>query len=435
MQAPQFNQEEDQEEARLAALQRFDILDTPREEEFEDVTRLVAHLCDAPIATITLVDRERQWFVAEIGLGVRETPRDVSICSHAILQPGIFIVPDTLLDERFVNNPLVTGEPHLRFYAGALLKTREGHALGTLCVLDYQPRELTEAQKDALQVLAGQVMKQIELRWLLREQASILAEQEQARVRLAEAYRREQQITETLQRSLLIDMADHTFPGLEVEPLYEAAWDEADVGGDFYDAFMVSETQVALVIGDVAGKGLAAAARTAEVKYALRAFLQEYPYPARTLARLNDFLCRFHEYQTEANPRFVVIILALVDTQTGEVTCSLAGAEPPFVLRRGGGADIQMGSGLPLGIQSAAEYETLSWRMESGDTLILATDGLTEVRQGNTYLDYAGLVRLACEAQNSGPLRAMGESLLQQVKDFSGLPLQDDACLLLARRV
>lgn len=431
MQAPKPNQEEE----RLAALQRFGILDAPREEEFEDVTRLVARLCDAPIAVITLVDRERQWFVAEVGLGVRETPRDVSICSHAILQPGLFIVPDTLLDERFVNNPLVTGEPHLRFYAGALLKTREGQALGTLCVLDYRPRELTETQKEALQVLAEQVMKQIELRWLLREQANVLAEKEQARAMLASAYTHEKQIAETLQRSLLRNIPNHQFLGLEVEPLYEAAWDEADVGGDFYDAFALSETQVALVIGDVAGKGLAAAARTAEVKYALRAFVQEHPSPARTLARLNDFLCGFHDYGAEDSPRFVVIILALVDTQTGEVTCSLAGAEPPFVLRRGGSADIQPGTGLPLGIEAAAEYETLSWRMEPGDTLILATDGLTEVRRGNAYLDYTGLVRLACGVGNAGPLRAMGEALVQQVKDFSRLPLQDDACLLLARRL
>lgn len=423
-----------QEEERLAALQCYGILDAPREEEFEDITRLIARLCDAPIAVINLIDRERQWFVSEIGLGVRETPLDISICAHAILQPGIFIVPDTLEDKRFADNPLVTGEPYLRFYAGALLKTREGHALGTLCVLDYKPRELTEEQKDALQVLANQVMRQIEIRWLLRDQAQVLVEKEQARAMLDAAYRHEKEITETLQRSLLIDMVDHRFPGLDVEPFYEAAWEEADVGGDFYDAFAVSETQVALVVGDVAGKGLAAAARTAEVKYALRAFLQEYPFPARTLTRLNDFLCRFHDYQAEASPRFVVIILALVDIHTGEVTCSLAGAEPPFVLRRDGSTDILTGTGLPLGIQSGANYETLSCRLVMGDTLILATDGLTEVRQGNSYLDHAGLVRLACEVQNEGPLRAMGKALMEQVKAFSGQPLQDDACVLLARR-
>ena len=298
LQAPKSETEQE----RLAALGRYDILGAPREEEFEEVTRLVAQVCRAPIAVINLIDRERQWFVAEIGLGVRETPLDISICAHAILQPGLFIVPDTLLDERFVNNPLVTGDPHLRFYAGALLKTADGHPLGTLCVLDYAPRELTGEQKNVLQVLASQVMRQLELRRLLRDQARVMAAQAEAQALLDAAYAHEKKIAETLQRSLLIHVGEQSFPGLSVAPLYEAAWSEAGVGGDFYDAFAVGACQVALVVGDVAGKGLEAAARTAEVKYALRAFLLEYPHPARTLMRLNDFLCQFHDFGTEDSP-------------------------------------------------------------------------------------------------------------------------------------
>ena len=108
------------------------------------IVKVAAHVCGAPISVINLIDETRQWFKAEIGLGVRETPLDVSICAHAILQPGLFIVPDTLKDRRFACNPLVTGEPNLRFYAGALLETPEGLPLGTVCVLDYKPRELTE---------------------------------------------------------------------------------------------------------------------------------------------------------------------------------------------------------------------------------------------------------------------------------------------------
>ena len=151
---------------RLAALDTYSILDTPAERAFDDVVQLAAQICGTPVAVVSLVAEDRQFFKAEIGLGVRGTPRDISICGHAILQAGLFVVPDTLLDPRFAQNPLVTGGPKLRFYAGAPLQTPDGLPLGTLCVLDHAPRPegLTPQQAFALQVLAKQVMTQLELR-------------------------------------------------------------------------------------------------------------------------------------------------------------------------------------------------------------------------------------------------------------------------------
>jgi two-component sensor histidine kinase len=177
------------EPSRLAALRSYGILDTPREAEFDDVVRVVSEVCEAPISVINLIDDGRQWFKAEVGLGVRETPIDSSLCAHAILQPGLFIVPDTLLDKRFDDNPLVLGEPHLRFYAGALLESPDGMPLGTVCVLDYKPRVLTETQKSLLKVMANQVMKTLELR-------KVILEEQTARMR-AEALAKE---NETLAR-------------------------------------------------------------------------------------------------------------------------------------------------------------------------------------------------------------------------------------------
>jgi signal transduction histidine kinase/ActR/RegA family two-component response regulator len=150
--------------ARIEALERYEILDTPPEEEFDDITRLIARICDAPIAIINFIDRDRQWFKSEIGLGLRQTSLDVSVCTQAILQSDLFIVPDTLMDPRFADNPLVTGWPHLRFYAGAPLHTSDGFRIGTLCVSDYRPRGLLDAQKEALKTLARQVMVLLELR-------------------------------------------------------------------------------------------------------------------------------------------------------------------------------------------------------------------------------------------------------------------------------
>jgi signal transduction histidine kinase/ActR/RegA family two-component response regulator len=154
--------------ARLEALQRYDILDTPPEDEFDDIVRLIARICDAPIALINFIDRDRQWFKSEIGLGLRQTSLDVSICAQAISQPDLFIVPDTLMDSRFAENPLVTGWPHLRFYAGAPLETSDGFRLGTLCVCDYRPRGLLDTQKEALRTLSRQVMVVLELRRMVK---------------------------------------------------------------------------------------------------------------------------------------------------------------------------------------------------------------------------------------------------------------------------
>ena len=163
------------EDARLAVLDSFGILDTPPERSFDDVVRLVGQLLDAPIAAVNLIARDRQWFKSEIGFGRRELPLDNSICRHAMLQQEQMIVPDTLEDARFNCNPLFTAEDGLRFYAGAVLRTREGVPLGTLCVLDKKPRPegLTEEQQFMLTTMAHQVMSQIELRQALAEQEAL----------------------------------------------------------------------------------------------------------------------------------------------------------------------------------------------------------------------------------------------------------------------
>jgi len=156
------------EQERLEALRSYEILDTAPEKDFDDLTRLASTLCQTPIAMLSLVDAQRQWFKSKVGTGVQETPRDVSFCGHAILQPNLFVVPDAQADARFADNPLVQKE-NVRFYAGAPLTTPQGQVLGTLCVIDHVARELTEEQKDSLWALARQAAVQLEMRMVLRE--------------------------------------------------------------------------------------------------------------------------------------------------------------------------------------------------------------------------------------------------------------------------
>ncbi|MBI5215748.1 MAG: PAS domain S-box protein [Ignavibacteriae bacterium] len=153
------------ESERLQALYRFDILDTPPEVIFDDIISLASFICDTPIALLSLVDSERQWFKSRVGIQESESPRDISFCGHAIVtDDDLFIVNDTLVDERFKDNPLVTNEPSIRFYAGAKLVTHDGFNIGTICVIDKIPRKLSEQQLDALQSLRRHVMISLEYR-------------------------------------------------------------------------------------------------------------------------------------------------------------------------------------------------------------------------------------------------------------------------------
>lgn len=159
---------------RLGVLRSYEILDTPRESDFDEIVDLVSRICETPISVINLIDADRQWFKAEVGLGVRETPLETSICSHVILQDDFVEIPDTLADPRMADNPLCLSDADgLRFYAGALLRDESGLPIGTLCVLDTKPRTLNDLQRQALRVLAQQVMKQLEMRRAARIQESL----------------------------------------------------------------------------------------------------------------------------------------------------------------------------------------------------------------------------------------------------------------------
>jgi serine phosphatase RsbU (regulator of sigma subunit) len=312
---------------------------------------------------------------------------------------------------------------------------------------------LTEHQKDALRALARQVMTQLELRRHLALQADVLAEREAVERRLAAAYAREKRIAETLQRSMLLKPRAGAFPGLAVDMIYEAAWDEAQVGGDFFDAFALGEGRVALVVGDVSGKGLQAAALTAEVKFALRVYLREAGSPSEALRRLNDYLCEPRDPAGSGDApgtSFVTIALAVVEPEHGRVRIAGGGTEPILIARRGReelGEPVTVEpvkpDGFPLGIERGAAYPGAEAHLGSGDLLLMMTDGVTEARHAGEFFGMEGVEQSVREILAGGGPGAAGgvpdplevaERVRDAARDFARGTLRDDACVLVARR-
>ena len=221
------------------------------------------------------------------------------------------------------------------------------------------------------------------------------------------------------------------FAGLLVQTAYQPAWNEALVGGDFHDALRIPGDKVALVVGDVTGKGLAAATYMAQVKFALRAILHECPEPTEALSRLNRFLMQ--DQPDGGGVPLVAVALAVVDPQTGDTSVSSAGAEHPLLLRANGTAEEIRAGGMLLGTLPDSRYESAELRLAPGDCLLMVTDGLTEARRDSDFFGYTGLIQAAREAQ-AALSENIGHAIIAEAKRFTGGTMHDDVCLLLVRR-
>lgn len=353
------------EEARLAAVRRYDVLDSPPDGSFDRLTALAARSCSTPMAIISIVDRDRIWFKSHHGLDVDQIDREPGLCASAILQDGPWVVEDARADPRTFANPLVAGDFGLGFYLGVPLQTSDGYQLGTLCVLDPEPRPASDREIADLTDLAAVVVDELELR--RSAQRLIALESEQRRG--AEA------LAGVLQESLLPAVLT-SIDGLDLGARYVPA-DRERVGGDFYDAFL-SGASAGLIIGDVSGHGPLAASLTSTARHTLRALGRNDWTPAGALTDLNETIITA---RLGGERRFATVAAVRLDPgpRRGFVaTVSLAGHPPPLVLRTDGSLD-EIGDLAPiLGWRPTAVYTDVSLLLDVGDVLVLFTDGVVD---------------------------------------------------------
>lgn len=385
------------EERRLAAVRRYEILDTPPDGSFDNLAALAAKLFDAPIGIVSIVDTDRIWFKAHHGVDVDEIGRDPGLCASAITTDDAWVVTDAAADPRTLANPLVAGEFGLRFYVGHPLTTRDGYNLGTICVIDREPREVTEEQTGVLRDLAGLVVQQLELRLEARE----LVRAYETRLNDVE------HLAHALQRSLLPPRMP-LVPYINIAASYNPA-SKYEVGGDFYDVFPVDATSWGLVIGDVCGKGATAASQTSGARYSLRAAAIQQPAPAEALQVVNQALLRDADTAPEAP--FVTALFARISPRPDgtDVVFATAGHPGPLVLRASGQVEAVGVPGTLLGIFDEIDVTDSRVGLGAGDLLVFFTDGLTD--SGTKRLEQEGLVAILSQCAGLSPAEVVDRLL------------------------
>jgi sigma-B regulation protein RsbU (phosphoserine phosphatase) len=407
----------DDEDARLEAVRRYDVLDTPPDGAFDRVTALAARHFDVPISIVSIVDRDRIWFKSRHGVDVDEIGRDPGLCASAILQDGPWIIDDAAVDPRTLANPLVAGEFGLRFYAGVPLTTSDGFNLGTLCLLDREPRHLSDAETATLTDMAAIVMDQLELRLSAR----LAVDHEHALRAQAERTAR------SLQQSLLPPSLP-SIPGVRLAALYRPV-DASEVGGDFYDVFELDSGGWALAVGDVSGKGAAAAAVTGLARHTIRTASLTRDDPAEVLALLNRAL--FLGRSEEELEHYCTAHLTFLEPGPEGFTLRTAGAGHPaaLLMRPGRRPEPVRAPGPPAGWHVDARYASTRTPLRRGDVVLIYTDGLSEARRGSRFLGEEELARVLEAGRGESP-DAVTARLLDTLAAADVLARDDAAALV-----
>ena len=367
--APHSRPSADDDAARVRALEELDVLDTGPERRFDRITRLAQRVFGVANASITLIDHDSQHIKSQqaSGLTLQDGPRADAFCDYTIRRPDTLVVEDAAADDRFAENPLVVGAPHLRFYAGHPLEAPGGQRVGALCLIDDHPRLLGASERELLEELAG---------WVEDELANS-TELEQA----AEAQR------------ALLPRASPELPGHEVAGV---CLPSRAVGGDFYDWEALPDGDLAMTVADVMGKGFAAALTTASVRGVLRS-------AARTAApeqALRQAAATLHE-DLERTSTLVTVWHGRLSPATGVLRYTDAGHGLMVVVRADGSLERPSSGGLPLGVLADGEWAEETVQLQPGDSVLVFSDGLLDLYDGTL----ASLDRIAAAVEDGVDVR------------------------------
>lgn len=400
-----------EERERLRAVQRYDILDSPPDGAFDRITAVAARLFDVPIAIVSIVDTDRIWFKSHHGLAAEEIGRDPGLCASAILGDGPWVVNDAKVDPRTLANPLVAGDFGLQFYAGIPLRTQDGYNLGTLCVIDYEPREVSDAEVATLTDLAAVVMDEMELRMSARRAVGL-----EAQLR-----RNAETVADTLQASL-IPPAIPAVSGLDVVSRYHVARRD-QVGGDFYDV-VPTEWGTAVFVGDACGKGTTAAAAAGSARWALHAVMLDEADPAAAMIRLNTVLA------TSGDMQYVTAAVAAFrrGPDSTEVAVAIGGHPHPLLLRRAGLIETVGITGPIIGWFPDSRYNTALAALQPGDVLVMFTDGLLEAAAGHGETNDRAIREILTPLANHS-----AAEIADRLDAAIGTDRRDDAAFVVAR--
>lgn len=419
MQAPPIPSNESE---RIADLRALHILDTPPERRFDGMVALATRVFGVPMAYVAMVDSDRQWLKAKCGINTTQTGRDISFCGHAILQKEPLVIPDAKADPRFHDNPLVTKEPHIRFYAGYPLAGPNGHNVGTFCLAAPFPRHLSEREMQLFSEMAVLVEQEVNLVDLIAAQREVL----ETKNRLVESQRRiAKELLEAASyvRSML--------PAPMASPV-RTDWEFASssqLGGDFFGYHWLDDERLAVYLLDVCGHGVGAALLSVTVQNALRRGTlpdADFADPANVLAALNRTFP-----MEENNNKFFTIWYGVFSRASGTLRYCTAGHPPAILFEPGAKTPKRLGEpNVMIGVIPDVEYVAESMAIRPGDRLYLFSDGAFEVAGPDSQLiGEEGLIRLLAECQTRATSRV--GATLDMIHRIQGTDeLGDDFSLL-----
>ena len=421
---------------RLQALYRYQVMDTEFEQEFDDLVQLASHICDAPISLMSLVAEDRQWFKAKIGMDVHETPREVAFCAHAIHDNDLFMVEDASIDERFHDNPLVTGENKVRFYAGMPLSTPDGFNLGTLCIMDKKPRVLNESQQKALKTIGAQVIAQLELKMkikLLDQEKEVIAQKNKA---ITDSIRYAQHIQQALQpaQDLVGDFFNEFFLINQPRDI---------IGGDFYWMTEVGDKKI-VIVADCTGHGVPGAMMSMLGNTLLRDIVDKNQEtdPKNILLQLDTEITKILNQKSSKNRDGMDMSVVVID-QT-QKTLSFAGANHKMIYVENGETFIVSGDRFGIGGNHRRKNKTVAFSNytvdisgENPPIFYLFTDGFRDQFGGQENKKFslsrlANLLNSICQTSCSEQHQVLSDALKGWMSEAK--ETQTDDILLLGFR-